>query len=183
MNAKISPFSYYAPVFRHQYPPLPPCGGPLLVIRQYIFYDIFLIVWLILGRPVAWEIGYNRSISKSNLPLFNLSLKQSIKRRIVLLAKMISLASKMFSAPPQEVTFSGLLFDMDGTIVDSTEAVVKHWHRFVLQLYSLPFQGNSFKIPACFFYFVMLEGDFLSSYSYKFKWLTILSFPKASATK
>ena len=85
---------------------------------------------------------------------------------------MISPASKMFSAPPQEVTFSGLLFDMDGTIIDSTEAVVKHWHMFVLQLYSLLFQGHSFKIPACFFYFVMLEGGFLSSYSYKFKWLT-----------
>jgi hypothetical protein len=43
---------------------------------------------------------------------------------------MISPASKIFSAPPQEVTFSGLLFDMDGTIIDSTDAVVKHWHRF-----------------------------------------------------
>jgi glycerol 3-phosphatase-1 len=34
-----------------------------------------------------------------------------------------------FSAPPQEVTFAGLLFDMDGTIIDSTEAVVKHWQK------------------------------------------------------
>ncbi len=33
-----------------------------------------------------------------------------------------------FSAPPEEVTFDGLLFDMDGTIIDSTDAVVKHWH-------------------------------------------------------
>ncbi|KAL2020897.1 hypothetical protein VTK56DRAFT_7888 [Thermocarpiscus australiensis] len=33
-----------------------------------------------------------------------------------------------FSAPPEVVTFDGLLFDMDGTIIDSTEAVVKHWH-------------------------------------------------------
>lgn len=29
--------------------------------------------------------------------------------------------------PPQELTFDGFLFDMDGTIIDSTEAVVKHW--------------------------------------------------------
>ncbi|KAI1499299.1 haloacid dehalogenase-like hydrolase [Biscogniauxia marginata] len=33
-----------------------------------------------------------------------------------------------YAAPPEKVTFSGLLFDMDGTIIDSTSAVVKHWH-------------------------------------------------------
>ncbi|OTB05511.1 hypothetical protein M426DRAFT_10554 [Hypoxylon sp. CI-4A] len=33
-----------------------------------------------------------------------------------------------YTAPPFEVTFKGLLFDMDGTIIDSTAAVVKHWH-------------------------------------------------------
>ncbi|KAI1635169.1 haloacid dehalogenase-like hydrolase [Biscogniauxia mediterranea] len=33
-----------------------------------------------------------------------------------------------YAAPPEHVTFSGLLFDMDGTIIDSTSAVVKHWH-------------------------------------------------------
>ncbi|KAF5703070.1 glycerol 3-phosphatase 1 [Fusarium mundagurra] len=32
-----------------------------------------------------------------------------------------------YSLPPQELTFDGFLFDMDGTIIDSTEAVVKHW--------------------------------------------------------
>ncbi|KAJ5246819.1 Glycerol-3-phosphate phosphatase [Penicillium chermesinum] len=33
-----------------------------------------------------------------------------------------------FSAPSQVHTFDGLLSDFDGTIVDSTEAIVKHWH-------------------------------------------------------
>ena len=33
-----------------------------------------------------------------------------------------------YDLPPQDVTFDGFLFDMDGTIIDSTEAVVKHWH-------------------------------------------------------
>ncbi len=33
-----------------------------------------------------------------------------------------------FTAPPVRITFDGFLFDMDGTIIDSTEAVVKHWH-------------------------------------------------------
>ncbi|KAI0599433.1 haloacid dehalogenase-like hydrolase [Biscogniauxia sp. FL1348] len=33
-----------------------------------------------------------------------------------------------YAAPPEDVAFSGLLFDMDGTIIDSTSAVVKHWH-------------------------------------------------------
>lgn len=27
-------------------------------------------------------------------------------------------------------SFDGLLFDMDGTIIDSTEAVVQHWHAY-----------------------------------------------------
>ncbi|KAF4456475.1 glycerol 3-phosphatase 1 [Fusarium austroafricanum] len=32
-----------------------------------------------------------------------------------------------YSLPPQELVFDGFLFDMDGTIIDSTDAVVKHW--------------------------------------------------------
>ncbi|KAL2256823.1 hypothetical protein VTK26DRAFT_1071 [Humicola hyalothermophila] len=36
-------------------------------------------------------------------------------------------AAFTFSAAPETVTFDGLLFDMDGTIIDSTNAVVKHW--------------------------------------------------------
>lgn len=32
-----------------------------------------------------------------------------------------------YALPTQELTFDGFLFDMDGTIIDSTEAVVKHW--------------------------------------------------------
>ncbi|KAI1844330.1 hypothetical protein JX265_010241 [Neoarthrinium moseri] len=33
-----------------------------------------------------------------------------------------------YTAPPETVSFKGLLFDMDGTIIDSTAAVEKHWH-------------------------------------------------------
>ncbi|TVY42059.1 Glycerol-1-phosphate phosphohydrolase [Lachnellula subtilissima] len=36
--------------------------------------------------------------------------------------------SASFSLSPQRATFKGLLFDMDGTIIDSTAAVEKHWH-------------------------------------------------------
>jgi glycerol-1-phosphatase len=36
-------------------------------------------------------------------------------------------AASAYSAPPETVTFDGLLFDMDGTIIDSTNAVIKHW--------------------------------------------------------
>ncbi|WEW61640.1 DL-glycerol-3-phosphatase [Emydomyces testavorans] len=39
-----------------------------------------------------------------------------------------------FSGPSQVHTFDGLLFDFDGTIVDSTEAIVKHWHRIGLEI-------------------------------------------------
>ncbi|RAK94802.1 HAD family hydrolase [Aspergillus ibericus CBS 121593] len=39
-----------------------------------------------------------------------------------------------FSAPPQVHTFDGLLSDFDGTIVDSTDAIVKHWHKIGAEL-------------------------------------------------
>lgn len=34
-----------------------------------------------------------------------------------------------FSAPAEEHRFSALLFDMDGTIIDSTAAIIKYWHQ------------------------------------------------------
>jgi len=36
--------------------------------------------------------------------------------------------SPVFNSPPQRAFFKGFLFDMDGTIIDSTPAIVKHWH-------------------------------------------------------
>jgi len=36
--------------------------------------------------------------------------------------------SLVFKSPPQRAIFKGFLFDMDGTIIDSTPAIVKHWH-------------------------------------------------------
>ncbi|ETN46687.1 uncharacterized protein HMPREF1541_00874 [Cyphellophora europaea CBS 101466] len=41
---------------------------------------------------------------------------------------MGSLGEASFSAPTEVVSADGLLFDFDGTIIDSTEAIVKHWH-------------------------------------------------------
>lgn len=37
------------------------------------------------------------------------------------------MSSGSYSASAAEATFAGLLFDMDGTIIDSTDAVEKHW--------------------------------------------------------
>ncbi|MCJ1475929.1 hypothetical protein MMC13_004593 [Lambiella insularis] len=39
-----------------------------------------------------------------------------------------------FTGPAQLHLFAGLLFDMDGTIVDSTDAIVKHWDKLGKQL-------------------------------------------------
>jgi len=36
--------------------------------------------------------------------------------------------SPTYSSPPQQLLFRGLLFDFDGTLGDSTDAVIKHWH-------------------------------------------------------
>ncbi|MCJ1359741.1 MAG: hypothetical protein MMC33_009743 [Icmadophila ericetorum] len=37
--------------------------------------------------------------------------------------------TRTFTGPAQIHSFAGLLFDLDGTIVDSTDAIVKHWHK------------------------------------------------------
>ena len=37
-----------------------------------------------------------------------------------------------FTGLPEMYNSAALLFDMDGTIVDSTDAIVKHWHKYVL---------------------------------------------------
>ncbi|EXJ68386.1 glycerol 3-phosphatase 1 [Cladophialophora psammophila CBS 110553] len=34
-----------------------------------------------------------------------------------------------FSAPPEIASARGLLLDFDGTIIDSTAAIIKHWHK------------------------------------------------------
>lgn len=36
-----------------------------------------------------------------------------------------------FRAPMERHEFKGILLDLDGTIVDSTAAIVKHWHKSV----------------------------------------------------
>lgn len=44
---------------------------------------------------------------------------------------VLELSSLDFSAPAETHSFDGLLFDFDGTVVDSTEAIVNHWHKSV----------------------------------------------------
>ena len=39
--------------------------------------------------------------------------------------------SPAFIKQSETFTFAGILFDMDGTIVDSTDAIIKHWHKSV----------------------------------------------------
>ena len=39
-----------------------------------------------------------------------------------------------FTAEPEVHSFDGLLFDFDGTLIDSTEAIVKHWHKLGKEL-------------------------------------------------
>ncbi|KAL8771181.1 MAG: hypothetical protein Q9209_003352 [Squamulea sp. 1 TL-2023] len=39
-----------------------------------------------------------------------------------------------FSGPAEIHQFAGFLFDMDGTIVDSTAAITKHWHKIGKEL-------------------------------------------------
>ena len=36
-----------------------------------------------------------------------------------------------FTQPTDIVPFGGMLFDMDGTLIDSTDAIVKYWQLLV----------------------------------------------------
>ena len=42
--------------------------------------------------------------------------------------------SHSFTAPVQSLEFDGLLFDFDGTIIDSTAAIETHWHHLGKEL-------------------------------------------------
>ena len=33
--------------------------------------------------------------------------------------------------------FAGILFDLDGTLIDSTDAIIKHWHKSAFLYLSL----------------------------------------------
>lgn len=43
-----------------------------------------------------------------------------------------------YSQPPLQVSFAGFLWDMDGTIIDSTPAIEKHWHTYVAARQPVP---------------------------------------------
>ncbi|OKL60097.1 hypothetical protein UA08_04490 [Talaromyces atroroseus] len=47
---------------------------------------------------------------------------------------MTTTAYGSYTGSPQVLSFDGLLFDFDGTIIDSTDAIVKHWHELAKDL-------------------------------------------------
>ena len=42
----------------------------------------------------------------------------------------IQVDESSFCAPPQVHIFDGILLDFDGTLIDSTDAIVKHWEKY-----------------------------------------------------
>ena len=57
------------------------------------------------------------------------SIKQNVQRTI---SMTLLEENPAFTGRPETHNFAGILFDMDGTIVDSTDAIVKHWHKCVI---------------------------------------------------
>ena len=53
----------------------------------------------------------------------------SIMSSVVQPAPSRAPASRPLSDEPSTYLFDALLFDMDGTLVDSTAAIVKHWEK------------------------------------------------------
>ncbi|KAL8655496.1 MAG: hypothetical protein Q9226_003023 [Calogaya cf. arnoldii] len=52
-----------------------------------------------------------------------------------------------FTSPAETHMFNGILFDMDGTIVDSTDAIVKHWHNRIEGLIPKEYGADAVEIP------------------------------------
>jgi glycerol 3-phosphatase-1 len=49
---------------------------------------------------------------------------------------------KSFDSPAVIGVFSSILFDMDGTLIDSTDAIIKHWERYVTPIYNFVVNGS-----------------------------------------
>ena len=58
----------------------------------------------------------------------SLNLHQQIQRKLSIPETIDHAAGHDFSARAETHSFAALLFDMDGTIIDSTPAIVKYWH-------------------------------------------------------
>jgi len=43
----------------------------------------------------------------------------------------MSTVQPSFTGVMETHSFAGVLIDMDGTIIDSTDAIIKHWHKLV----------------------------------------------------
>ena len=43
-----------------------------------------------------------------------------------------------FTGPPESHAFAGFLFDLDGTIINTTDAITQHWQKSVDSLLSIP---------------------------------------------
>lgn len=54
-----------------------------------------------------------------------------------------------FTAPIERHTFAGVLLDLDGTLVDSKDAITKHWHKY---LNLIGFVGTIYGLMLIFFF-------------------------------
>lgn len=52
-----------------------------------------------------------------------------------------------FNGRSENLTFAGFLFDLDGTIINTTEAVTKHWNKCVPSLSRGEDQSNPPMLP------------------------------------
>ncbi|KAL9007166.1 MAG: hypothetical protein Q9188_000100 [Gyalolechia gomerana] len=52
-----------------------------------------------------------------------------------------------FTGPTELHSFAGILLDMDGTIVDSIEAISKHWQNYIEGLIPKEYGGDAVEIP------------------------------------
>jgi hypothetical protein len=50
--------------------------------------------------------------------------------------------AKSFDSPTIIGVFSSILFDMDGTLIDSTDAIVQHWERYITPIYNFVVNGS-----------------------------------------
>ena len=87
--------------------------------------------------------GQTSSLSyRDSFRVDNLISRASASFQIAIANMPLLEETPAFTGQPETHTFAGLLFDMDGIIVDSTDAIVKHWHKFVFPSKIIGFSGR-----------------------------------------
>lgn len=94
-------------------------------------FQVFLVPCVPNYRDLCYILSSNQIIDKNRTLLFLRLAHPALLPPHFSEQLIMSSDSKQpaFTAPLERQTFAGVLLDLDGTIVDSKDAIIKHWHK------------------------------------------------------